>query len=500
METPVSASQAPSANALPSPPASLFSTQVNEPAAPPADPGFAWRWANNVAAIVGRNVVSVGVPTFARELGRRGIAAPLLTAAGPTASYVSGSMAALLPLAYQLGGLYRDANAGTQTVASLSSRVANIMLLGSTFTALAATGHLVAAAPALLAANLIYTPLRDMLQYGLRLSDNNPGLSLPATVVSAGLYGVNQTLVGQGMDMAASALRPYVGEMWSHALGRAAINVLGETADELSFRVMTSAMTNDQPLQITLAGRPRDEWTVGTALDQLLVTHAGRSTLFASAFSMAYAAQREGWAGHGVVGGTLAGGYVPFIYLHDRAPARAVHEQGDFGIPLLDLRRLSGQADHASHPAIEATPGGLQQRDAPPAGASTQAGVPPQSAMAAPALAGVGGAALVLPQPMASVSPQPPTPVLPVPPTAGVGEVARSAPMQPAPSESPQHAGPVPPAVVPDAGTAAPAATAAAVPAQGAAAQGTTTALSQAALDFQARYAHLQAGGLVRGR
>jgi hypothetical protein len=107
----------------------------------------------------------------------------MLQTAAPTVATGLGATAALTPIALQVVGMARDARNGTQTKSSLASRVALIGLTGGAIVGLAATGGLQAAAPALMAANLIYTPMRDVAQYVLKLGDNNE--QLPAEAIAS---------------------------------------------------------------------------------------------------------------------------------------------------------------------------------------------------------------------------------------------------------------------------------------------------------------------------
>jgi hypothetical protein len=324
----------------------------------------------NAALSLFRNTVSVGVPTFCRETLRRTLFSQMAqasTAVGAAGAVVGGGA---LPIGLQAYGLWRDNHNGTQTRLSVVSRVAQIMATGSIITALAATGGapaLAAAAPALMAANFVYTPMRDAVQYFLRLGDNNNSsserpMSLGATAISATAYGLNQTGVSYGMDELSSVLTPQINpggatqgltqqpptdattsssgllttshaltpeslETWNESLakglgngvGRGLFNVAGETVDDLVSRYTQASLngTKDgKPLEFTLDIRPVNERTWTSFADQVTDAHASRSNLFASALSAAYLADSQGASEHAVnavVGGVLGALYPTFV-------------------------------------------------------------------------------------------------------------------------------------------------------------------------------------------
>ncbi len=324
----------------------------------------------NIALSLARNTASVAVPTFCREMTRRTLLSQMVqasTTAGVAGAVVAGGA---LPIGLQAYGLWRDNHNGTQTTLSVASRVAQILATGSILTALAATGGtaaLAAAAPALMGANFVYTPMRDAVQYFLRLGDNNNSsrerpMSLGATAISAGVYGANQTGVGYGMDQLSSVLTPQINpgtttqgltqqpttdvttsssgllttslattpkplETWNESLakglgnglGRGLVNLAGETFDDLVSRYTQTILngTKDgKPLEFTLGIRPVNESTWTSFADQVTDAHASRSNLFASALSAAYLADSKGANEHvvnAVVGGVLAALYPTFV-------------------------------------------------------------------------------------------------------------------------------------------------------------------------------------------
>ncbi|MBE5254236.1 hypothetical protein [Mixta mediterraneensis] len=222
-----------------------------------------------------------------------------------------------MPVVLQLAAIAQDINKGIQTPESLRSRLANIALVVGTGTALAATGGLSVATNALIAAVFVYVPVRDLSQYFLQLQDNNKGpLNIKATVFSATAYAGNQFAVDQGMDMLSDALEPAMGKLAANIVGRALVNIGGETLDELTSRGANAYVSNNPELKIDIDFRPKDEITRKTILDQLCNTLASRASLFSASFSGAYSTPVQGILNSMVVGGILGAGYTPFVYSH----------------------------------------------------------------------------------------------------------------------------------------------------------------------------------------
>lgn len=285
--------------------------------APESWHAFFQRHVKNTGSILTRNAISVGIPTAAREYVRRS-ALPALFKRLPQAAQVSlAGVSVAIPVVLQLAAIVRDIKEGTQTPESLRSRLANIALVVGTGTALATTGGLSAAANALIAAVFVYVPIRDLSQYFLQLQDNNKGpLNIKATAFSATAYAGNQIAVDQGMDMLSDALEPVMGKLAANIVGRALVNIGGETLDELTSRGANAYVSNNAELKIDIDFRPRDEITRKTALDQICNTLASRASLFSAAFSGAYAVPVQGILNSMVVGGILGAGYIPFVYSH----------------------------------------------------------------------------------------------------------------------------------------------------------------------------------------
>lgn len=290
-------------------------------------PSLFHRHIKNIALVITRNLVSVGGPTVAREYVRHAVL-PALFENIPQAARVS------------TGGIARDIHAGTQTPESLSARLANIALVAGSGAALAATGGLPAAANALIAAVFVYVPLRDLSQYFLQLEDNNGGnIHFGATALSAAAYTGNQFAVDQGMEMLTNRLEPVMGTLAANMLGRAIINIGGETLDELTNRGLHTYSSGNPGLELNLGLRSRDDRTHETALNQIFNTLAGRASLFSAAYSGAFAAPVQGLINSMVVGATLGAGYIPFVYGHTQRAAEESHNLE--GVTVTNFRTIS---------------------------------------------------------------------------------------------------------------------------------------------------------------
>ncbi|WP_103807408.1 hypothetical protein [Burkholderia pseudomallei] len=322
----------------------------------------------NVGAVAARNLVSVLPQTAAREAVRAYLT-PALAAAPAGVATAAGAVAAAAPIVQNFVGLVRDIQNGTSSRTRVISRTAMMVTTGGFLAASAATGTLAAAAPALVAANAIYTPLRDLVQYNVQLKDNNQQpANMKRVLGSAAAYGVNQGLVNEAMDRVAGAARgrfeaetsvqsgvttdgtpqvstaalethtnpsaslgvdvPSSGYVLARSAGFAAANFAGETLDELTLRGATALQQgNLSNLQISVGWRPQDERTWSAVADQAFTTNAARSTLFANAYMGAYAIPSPpGAASDAVVGSILGGLYTAFIKVHD-TPQRALPDE-----------------------------------------------------------------------------------------------------------------------------------------------------------------------------
>jgi len=280
------------------------------------------RHAKNIGKVLSRNMLSVAIPTAMREYMAKNILPLLLRNAPGTANIALAGIALAVPIALQLLGIARDLHAGTQTRASLSARLANIAMITGAGSALVATGGVAAAANALIAAVFVYVPIRDALQYFVKLGDNNkPSLNLSVCSKSAVVYTANQVLVSEGMDMLALALEPLLGKAAANMVGKALVNTAGEAADEITFRTLNASEQENPAVEYSLNIRPADEINLKTGTDLLMNTITARSSLFATTFAAANAVPYAGVLSSIVIGGALGAGYIPFFFCHaQKAP------------------------------------------------------------------------------------------------------------------------------------------------------------------------------------
>lgn len=268
--------------------------------------------ARNLGVPLARNIISVGIPTAIREAIRRGPLA-MLSTASPYATFGLGIGACTLPIVTEIIGLARDQRNGNQTPLALLSRVLLIMAVGSTCVTAIAMGTLTTAAPALIAANVFYTPLRDVAQYFIQVGGGyENGTSQGATALSAAAYFINQLAVNFGMDAVVAALQPALSAIVSNIIGRSVLNVVGETADDIVSRYLNAIATSRTTPTFTLGLRSRQDINRTTAYDQIFNINSSRSSLFATLFNFAYYVKEDAWSNIGAAG-SVALAYIPFI-------------------------------------------------------------------------------------------------------------------------------------------------------------------------------------------
>lgn len=300
--------------------------------------------AKNLGLSLGRNLLSVGIPTAAREYVRRGI--------GPhipdTALKAMGGVACGLPVALELIGLARECYNNTYTKESLTARIANILTVSAASTGLVVSGNFIAAAPTLIAAIFCYVPMRDAIQYFVQLSDNNDsGINGKATLGASTAYVANQTAVDQLITILSDALTPYVGSVSANVLGRAIANIAGESTDDMTNSGFNALAKKNDNLQFSLSFRAKEDMTLASALDQVFTTLAGRASLFTTGFAVAYTLPLSGILASAAVGLTLGLGYIPFVYSHDQ---KTVPQSDDQQIDSMELGQIRFPASAQSIP------------------------------------------------------------------------------------------------------------------------------------------------------
>lgn len=245
------------------------------------------RHLRNSAAVAGRNILSVAIPTAVREALRRAVFAKITEGAASTAL---GSIAGFFPCVLQIAGLYWDAHLHTQTRYTIVGRVCCIILAGSTVTTLIAVGVMTspAVSAALAGANFVYTPMRDLIQHYVRRTDNlSANLSKKGAAIGAAAYIPNQFLVNEGMQHSSDLLANYMDSVLANSIARAGMNFLGECIDDsVTLGVQSSIQKKDLEAKLSLSPPQNHTWRDVT--NRILNVHAGRSSLFSTVFSTAF--------------------------------------------------------------------------------------------------------------------------------------------------------------------------------------------------------------------
>lgn len=282
------------------------------------------RHGKNISQALGQKLLSVGISTAVREyMTRRGFPA-LLQPLPASVSVSLGAFALATPIVLQLAGIARDTCNGRQTASSLGARLTNLALMTGAIAALSATVGIGVATNALLAAIFVYVPLRDIIQYFLPLRDNNPpGINLCASASTALLYSVNQTLVSEGMNVLSAALLPALDHDLAEVCGKALVNTVGETVDEITWRRLNAQRKHNSSLRLQWQVRKRHDINPQTLTDQLLNTIAARAALFGTSYSVSAATPLLPLLNSLVTGATLGASYLPFVYNHSQSPADA---------------------------------------------------------------------------------------------------------------------------------------------------------------------------------
>ncbi|MGV3344757.1 hypothetical protein ACGVWS_03090 [Enterobacteriaceae bacterium LUAb1] len=315
------------------------------------------RQAYNALAIISRNAASVCIPTAIREIMRNLVFAQVPAGMG---AVTLGFVAGYSPCVTQFIGLYRDHLNHTDTRLTIAGRILCIALAGGSTTTLIAIGAMTpSAAAALAAANFVYTPLRDFVQYYIQRKDN---LSVDArceqlsSVIGAVAYIPNQFLVNEGMQYLADTLEKYTGSVMSKVLARPAINFLGECMDD-TVSLGSKAYLSGTNLEAHTRYSTPAERTSQKAKDQVLNVNASRSAFSAAVFNSAFGVdhftqtsipnKHSNLAVESAVVGMAAGAaYLPFVLANGQTPPR----QPPQDLYSLEEGRHSGNYPTTSYP------------------------------------------------------------------------------------------------------------------------------------------------------
>lgn len=229
------------------------------------------RYADNTQAIVGRNVATVALPALIREI-TRGILAGSLPAWISQHLPYAGAVAAYLPCAAQLYGLYRDIETRTSTRYTIIGRSICMVVPGIVTTVVVATGGLETVAIGLIVSNFIYAPLRDAGQNYFRREDElelSRQQTRQSAYLSAGLNIPNKAMSNIAM--------PHATELGSilNIIAPAALDTIRESIDD-GITLGTQTNITDKSLNASLRFSSSSEHTWNQVLDRVLNTTIGR--------------------------------------------------------------------------------------------------------------------------------------------------------------------------------------------------------------------------------
>lgn len=248
---------------------------------------FLARQTLNARWIIERNAVSVAIPTFVREVMRRSLFTQI---PGGLASNLFGGFAGYLPVLMQGAGMYRDYINHTNTQYTVIGRTVAILITGSSVTCLIALGAMTpGAAAALAASNFVYTPLRDVIQNYIRREDNTDNRSLQFAMWPGSIFcGINQSAINLGMHSLSHVLSAYMPEYVANGIGRAAVNLAGETLSDLTLLNLQAAFEGTGLEVERSRFSPPSEHSWDETLNRGLNTHASRSSMLSSVVASAY--------------------------------------------------------------------------------------------------------------------------------------------------------------------------------------------------------------------
>jgi hypothetical protein len=290
----------------------------------------ALRMLRNAGILTVRNSLAVTVTTAIREAIRCALV-PAFKAHPAIARGVGGA-AIGLPVLLLLAGLVRDVQNGHVTPANVTSRVTLLLLAMGGGISLGVTGTWAAAAPGLVAAELVYCVLRDAIQFHLPVSDNLAAGSFGVHAFNSVAYVGNQVGVSTAMDALIDYWTPGLGETYAAVLSKSMINTFGEMACDVTHLFthwLTHGTKADEPLRLGLSlDRPGKAGYRERLVEKALSHATARISVFASTTGLASGLQDvAAFAGdHGdlylnaITAAPLGLGYVPYFYTTDRPP------------------------------------------------------------------------------------------------------------------------------------------------------------------------------------
>lgn len=217
--------------------------------------GYLCRYLGNTFNTLMRTGLCVAVPTLARQVIAFEVESGLnACSASREMRFTLAAVAGLMPTLLNVLGAIRDRVQGTETQITQYSRTFNILVSTAALVAAGSTGVLSGLASTLVAFQG-YSLLREGLQSALGFTHRTT-VRKKSTLIAAGLYVPNQLAVSLTMSAlaspsgAAAALNPPLhGALAINNVMRAGLNMVGETADFLTFTGV-HAIENNQKLKI----------------------------------------------------------------------------------------------------------------------------------------------------------------------------------------------------------------------------------------------------------
>jgi hypothetical protein len=240
--------------------------------------GTRTQWIFSIVNIVVRNCLSVGIPTWIRQVLAAALV-PLLAGLADGTLATINVLAIGIPMVATLAGAIADRRDGAATRWTMRARTANLVFGCAAIAVAAAAGRLGAGCAACVA-TWVYCVLRDGVQTCVTNPDETRGVHLGALAAASAAYAGNQFGVSRGMSLQGSpsgaAAAGMIAERAFKDVVCAAWNTFGESVDDVLQLVLRSR-GQGRPIRASLrfAWPGARQWT-----DKLLRMNAARGTIF----------------------------------------------------------------------------------------------------------------------------------------------------------------------------------------------------------------------------
>lgn len=272
-----------------------------------------------------RNLLSVTIPTMVRVITEKYLIPSVSKKTTRNIICAKFATATMLPVGLHLLGFIRDLRTGKIDLHNnhkLHARTISMSLIFVThifaFFSSKSDESLDSFVNSQLAAVCFYVPLRDFLQYFLRLQDNNvQQLKFNVCFTSAFFYSINQFFISLGTKKLADILTSCLpNKIITILIAFTTLNTIGETIDELTYRKINAIENKNNFLRIFLRSRSLKEIDIKSCGNQLCNTMAGRMTMISSLISIAYCFDSESILKNFLLGLVTILTYVSFFYVH----------------------------------------------------------------------------------------------------------------------------------------------------------------------------------------